>query len=119
MRALKTTTQLLLAVLSNSVSASWGTETFISLVQWIRSETHTQEREAVRHSIGTQTDTRPFHLRSGGRKRELDTDRKAHKQYKILYRQTELVRSGTVCRLEIKDKHTLTHSGVTVKLYER
>lgn len=38
MSALKTTTQLLLVVLSNSVSASWGTFTFISLVQWIKSE---------------------------------------------------------------------------------
>lgn len=36
-RALKTTTQLELAVRSNSVSASWGMFTFISLVQWIRS----------------------------------------------------------------------------------
>lgn len=38
MSALKTTTQLLLVVLSNRVSASWGTFTFISLVQWIKSE---------------------------------------------------------------------------------
>lgn len=37
MRALKTTTQLELAVRSNSVSASWGMFTFISLVQWMRS----------------------------------------------------------------------------------
>lgn len=36
-RALKTTTQLELAVRSNSVSARWGMFTFISLVQWIRS----------------------------------------------------------------------------------
>lgn len=35
--ALKTTTQLELAVRSNSVSASWGMFTFISLVQWMRS----------------------------------------------------------------------------------
>lgn len=36
-RDLKTTTQLVLAVLSNKVSASWGMFTFISLVQWIKS----------------------------------------------------------------------------------
>lgn len=36
-RALKTTTQLELAVRSNSVSARWGMFTFMSLVQWIRS----------------------------------------------------------------------------------
>lgn len=36
-RALKTTTQLELAVRSNNVSARWGMFTFTSLVQWIRS----------------------------------------------------------------------------------
>lgn len=42
-RALKTTTQLELAVRSNSVSASWGMFTFISLVQWIRSGQDTKK----------------------------------------------------------------------------
>lgn len=36
-RALKTTTQLELAVRSNNVSARWGMFTFTSLVQWMRS----------------------------------------------------------------------------------
>lgn len=44
-RALKTTTQLELAVRSNSVSASWGMFTFISLVQWIRSGQDTQKKK--------------------------------------------------------------------------
>lgn len=38
MSDLNTTTQLVLVVLSNSESASWGMFTFISLVQWIRSK---------------------------------------------------------------------------------
>lgn len=37
MRDLNTTTQLVLVVLSNRESASWGMLTFISLVQWIKS----------------------------------------------------------------------------------
>lgn len=45
MRALKTTTQLELAVRSNSVSANWGMFTFISLVQWMRSGSEREERE--------------------------------------------------------------------------
>lgn len=44
-RALKTTTQLELAVRSNSVSASWGMFTFISLVQWIRSGQDTKKKQ--------------------------------------------------------------------------
>lgn len=44
-RALKTTTQLELAVRSNSVSASWGMFTFISLVQWIRSGQDTKKNK--------------------------------------------------------------------------
>ena len=52
MRALNTTTQLLLAVRSNSVSASWGTLTFISLVQWIRS-THTQTNKQTNKQRST------------------------------------------------------------------
>lgn len=48
MRALKTTTQLELAVRSNSVSASWGMFTFISLVQWMRSGSGT-EGEGEKH----------------------------------------------------------------------
>lgn len=44
-RALKTTTQLELAVRSNSVSASWGMFTFISLVQWIRSGQDTKKKK--------------------------------------------------------------------------
>lgn len=43
-RALKTTTQLELAVRSNSVSANWGMFTFISLVQWIRSGQDTKKK---------------------------------------------------------------------------
>lgn len=37
MSDLNTTTQLVLVVLSNKESASWGMFTFISLVQWIKS----------------------------------------------------------------------------------
>lgn len=37
MRDLNTTTQLVLVVLSNRESASWGMLTFISFVQWIKS----------------------------------------------------------------------------------
>jgi hypothetical protein len=49
MSDLKTTTQLVLVVLSNSESASWGMFTFISLVQWIRSKDERQtERERER-----------------------------------------------------------------------
>lgn len=47
-RALKTTTQLELAVRSNSVSASWGMFTFISLVQWIRSGQDTKKTNKMR-----------------------------------------------------------------------
>lgn len=42
---LNTTTQLVLVVLSNSESASWGMLTFISLVQWIKSETKQEEAQ--------------------------------------------------------------------------
>lgn len=45
MSALKTTIQLLLAVRSSSVSASWGMLTFSSLVQWIRSGVGTKQRK--------------------------------------------------------------------------
>ncbi len=43
-RALKTTTQLWFAVLSNNVSAKWGIFTFSSLVQCIRSADGEQNR---------------------------------------------------------------------------
>lgn len=42
---LNTTTQLVLVVLSNSESASWGMFTFISLVQWIKSGAERQVHE--------------------------------------------------------------------------
>lgn len=44
MRALKTTTQLWFAVLSNNVSAKWGIFTFSSLVQCIRSVDDVENR---------------------------------------------------------------------------
>lgn len=50
MRALKTTTQLELAVRSNSVSASWGMFTFISLVQWMRSGIGREGEETMNHT---------------------------------------------------------------------
>lgn len=45
MRDLNTTTQLVLVVLSNRESASWGMLTFISLVQWIKSVSQVKNRE--------------------------------------------------------------------------
>lgn len=47
MRDLNTTTQLVLVVLSNRESASWGMLTFISLVQWIKSGKEAKNRREI------------------------------------------------------------------------
>lgn len=45
MRDLKTTTQLLLVVLSNKLSANCGMFTFISFVHWIKSAIKQQQQQ--------------------------------------------------------------------------
>lgn len=70
MRALKTTTQLELAVRSNSVSASWGMFTFISLVQWMRSGNGRERGGGVNRTT----------KQSENRATDRGTDRQRHRQ---------------------------------------